>query len=101
MYAILFWRFFDFNYDMIQLLQKNHERHVIVVYDDDELVAPQVASTLMQRGYDNIFMLSGGIKVAKHCFPHSLVVPPSVQMSADIGKILVSQLQQMSLRYQK
>jgi len=33
---------------------------VILLYDNDEKVAPAAATTLVQRGYDNIFMLSGG-----------------------------------------
>jgi len=33
---------------------------VIVLYDNDEKIAPAAATTLVQRGYDNMFMLSGG-----------------------------------------
>ena len=33
---------------------------MIVVYDEDEKEAIVVATTLVQRGYDNLFMLSGG-----------------------------------------
>jgi len=33
---------------------------VILLYDNDEKIAPAAATTLVQRGYDNIFMLSGG-----------------------------------------
>lgn len=74
---------------------------MIVVYDEDEILAPQVATTLMERGYNNVFMLSGGLKVAKYCFPHSLVVIPDIGMTIDISKILATQLQQMSFRYRK
>ena len=42
---------------MLQL--KNKPRAVIVVYDDDESIASKAATTLTQRGYDNVFMLSG------------------------------------------
>ena len=42
---------------MIRL--KNKPRAVIVVYDDDESIASRAATTLTQRGYDNVFMLSG------------------------------------------
>ena len=38
---------------------KNKPRAVIVVYDDDESIASKAATTLTQRGYDNVFMLSG------------------------------------------
>jgi len=30
------------------------------LYDNDEKIAPGAATTLVQRGYDNVFMLSGG-----------------------------------------
>ncbi|XP_057365560.1 centrosomal protein of 41 kDa-like [Daphnia carinata] len=90
------------NFEIPSLLKyKNHPEHVIVVYDEDEILAPQVATTLMERGYDNVFMLSGGLKVAKHCFPHSLVVIPEVTMTVEKSQILETQLQQMSFRYRK
>ena len=41
---------------------KNQEGKLIIIYDFDETIAPRVATTLMQRGYDNIFMLSGGFR---------------------------------------
>ncbi len=71
------------------------------MYDEDEILAPQVATTLMERGYENVFMLSGGLKVAKHCFPHSLVVTSGITMSVETSQILTAQLQQMSFRYRK
>lgn len=71
------------------------------MYDEDEILAPQVATTLMERGYNNVFMLSGGLKVAKHCFPHSLVVSSGISITVDTSKILATQLQQMSFRYRK
>ena len=37
---------------------------MILLYDNDEKIAPGAATTLVQRGYDNIFMLSGGKNVS-------------------------------------
>ena len=54
---------------------QNQDGKLIVVYDNDELIATRVASTLVQRGYDNVFMLSGGLKVAQITFPEGLVKP--------------------------
>ena len=48
---------------MLQL--KNKPRAVIVVYDDDESIASKAATTLTQRGYDNVFMLSGELLLKK------------------------------------
>lgn len=42
------------------LAYKNQEGKIIVLYDEDEKIAPRAAATLVERGYDNIFMLSGG-----------------------------------------
>eukprot|EP01147_Barroeca_monosierra_P007914 gene7914-10007_t len=47
------------------LAYKNKEGSVIVVYDEDETVAPRVATTLVQQGIDNLFMLSGGLVVGE------------------------------------
>lgn len=55
------------------LAYKNQSGKIIVVYDDDERIAPRAASTLVQRGYDNLFMLSGGLKLAIKKFPEGLV----------------------------
>ena len=40
--------------------QKNKPGKIIVLYDEDETIAPRVATTFIQREVDNIFMLSGG-----------------------------------------
>ena len=40
--------------------QKNQPGKIIVVYDEDERLGPNAATTLVQRGYDNLFLLSGG-----------------------------------------
>lgn len=42
------------------LAYKNQPGKIIVVYDDDEKIAPKAATTLVERGYDNLFLLSGG-----------------------------------------
>ena len=44
------------------LAYKNQPGKIIVVYDDDERICPKAATTLVQRGYDNLFLLSGGRK---------------------------------------
>ena len=43
----------------------NQEGKIIVVYDEDETMAPRAATILVERGYENVFMLSGGINVAR------------------------------------
>ncbi|RMZ98237.1 centrosomal of 41 kDa, partial [Brachionus plicatilis] len=55
------------------LAYKNQPGKIIVIYDDDEKLAPRAASTLVQRGYENLFMLSGGLKLAVKKFPQGLV----------------------------
>jgi len=63
-----------YDYELPCMLRlKNKPRAVIVVYDDDESIASKAATTLTQRGYDNVFMLSGGLRVASRKFPESLV----------------------------
>ena len=42
---------------------------MIVIYDQDESVASKCATALVQKGYENVFMLSGGLRVAKLKFP--------------------------------
>ena len=55
------------------LAYKNREGKLIIVYDYDEAIAAKFATTLIERGYDNVFMLSGGLRVAFIKFPERLV----------------------------
>ena len=49
------------NYEKKEMLAyKNIPGRIIIIYDDEERIAPGAATTLVQRGYDNLFMLSGG-----------------------------------------
>lgn len=68
------------NYETKDMLAyKNQPGKMIIVYDDMEKVAPRVATTLVQRGYNNVHMLSGGLKWALHKFPDGLITgkPPA------------------------
>ena len=40
---------------------KNKEEHLIIVYCDDERLSRDAAKTFVDRGVDNIFLLSGGM----------------------------------------
>eukprot|EP00050_Salpingoeca_kvevrii_P022432 m.126407 g.126407 ORF g.126407 m.126407 type:complete len:259 (-) comp9706_c2_seq2:538-1314(-) len=39
----------------------NKEGRLIIIYDEDEKYAPHVATVFVQRGVDNVFLLSGGL----------------------------------------
>ncbi|XP_052285777.1 centrosomal protein of 41 kDa A-like isoform X2 [Dreissena polymorpha] len=61
------------NYETKDMLAfRNQPGKIIIVYDETEQLAPNCVSTLVQRGYDNIFLLSGGMKVAYKIFPEGL-----------------------------
>jgi len=47
---------------------RNRPGKIVVVYDDDEMAASKAATTLAQRGYDNVFMLSGGLRLLDAAF---------------------------------
>lgn len=55
------------------LIYKNHKGKIIILYDDDERIAPQAATIMVERGYNNIFLLSGGLKYAVKKFPRGLL----------------------------
>ncbi|OON19005.1 hypothetical protein X801_05131 [Opisthorchis viverrini] len=51
------------NFETADMLAfRNKPGRIIIVYDEDERLAPRGATTLVQRGYCNIFLLSGGLK---------------------------------------
>lgn len=62
------------NFETREMLHyKNKEGKLIIVYDYDESISHKFATTLVQRGYDNVFMLSGGIRVTQIKFPNCLI----------------------------
>ncbi|XP_059150457.1 centrosomal protein of 41 kDa B-like isoform X2 [Physella acuta] len=62
------------NYETKDMLNyKNQPGKIILIYDEDERISHRAATTLVQRGYDNLFMLSGGMKVAYKLFPEGLI----------------------------
>ncbi|CAL8358991.1 unnamed protein product [Lota lota] len=55
---------------------KNAAGKIIIVYDEDERIASQAATVMCQRGFDNLFMLSGGLKVIGQKFGEGMLVGP-------------------------
>ncbi|XP_029696993.1 centrosomal protein of 41 kDa isoform X2 [Takifugu rubripes] len=51
---------------------KNRPGKIIIIYDEDERIAVQAATSMCQRGIDNLFMLSGGLKVVAQTFPEGM-----------------------------
>uniref|UniRef100_A0A915EW11 Rhodanese domain-containing protein n=1 Tax=Echinococcus canadensis TaxID=519352 RepID=A0A915EW11_9CEST len=63
------------NFEIRQMLAfRNKPGHIIICYDEDERLAPRVATMLTERGYENIFVLSGGLKVGWKLFPKGLIL---------------------------
>ena len=71
---------------------KNLEGHIIILYDTDELIATECATTMAQRGFENVFVvshfcdscccaardwdffqLSGGLRVLAQKLPNGLI----------------------------
>ncbi|XP_054476770.1 centrosomal protein of 41 kDa [Anoplopoma fimbria] len=51
---------------------KNTAGKIIIVYDEDERIAVQAATVMCERGFENLFLLSGGLKVIAQRFPEGL-----------------------------
>ncbi|KAJ8374218.1 hypothetical protein SKAU_G00047980 [Synaphobranchus kaupii] len=51
---------------------KNAPGKIIIAYDEDERTASQAATTMCERGFENLFMLSGGLKVIAQKFPEGM-----------------------------
>ncbi|KAM6436279.1 centrosomal protein of 41 kDa isoform 2-T2 [Liasis olivaceus] len=67
---------------------KNAHGKIIILYDDDERVASQAATTMCERGFENLFMLSGGLRVIAQKIPEGLVTgsfPASCLMASQPG----------------
>ncbi|NXM74970.1 CEP41 protein, partial [Serilophus lunatus] len=67
---------------------KNAHGKIIIVYDNDERLASQAATTMCERGFENLFLLSGGLKVLAQKIPEGLItgtLPVSCQPPAPPG----------------
>ncbi|XP_062508203.1 centrosomal protein of 41 kDa-like [Corticium candelabrum] len=77
----------SFNYFTKEILSyKNKPGHIIILYDEDERIASTAATTFVQREVDNVFMLSGGLKVLSQKFPKGIMsglLPDSCKASSN------------------
>ncbi|XP_058502292.1 centrosomal protein of 41 kDa [Solea solea] len=55
---------------------RNAAGRIVILYDDDERIASQAATSMCQRGFDNLFILSGGLKVLYKKFPEGMTTGP-------------------------
>jgi len=51
---------------------KNVEGKIIIIYDVDEFLATDCAHQMVQRGFENIFVLSGGLRLIAQKIPNGL-----------------------------
>eukprot|EP00795_Rhopilema_esculentum_P002281 gene2281-17894_t len=58
------------------VIKRNKTGKIIVVYDEDERIATNVATIFVQRDVDNVFLLSGGMKVISKKFPGCFTTGP-------------------------
>ncbi|NWH66187.1 CEP41 protein, partial [Geococcyx californianus] len=67
---------------------KNSYGKIIILYDNDEMLASRAATTMCERGFENLFILSGGLKVLAQKVPEGLItgtIPVSCQMATFTG----------------
>eukprot|EP00903_Cladosiphon_okamuranus_P010426 g9862.t1 len=70
---------------------KNREGGLVVLYANDDAEACHAARTLIHRGFDNVFVLSGGLvafaRGGYHCFVEGDIeaLPPSAPAAASSG----------------
>ncbi|XP_058507802.1 centrosomal protein of 41 kDa-like [Solea solea] len=61
---------------------KNIPGKIIILYDEDETIASRAATIMCQKGFENVFMLSGGLEVIAKKFPEGMTT----------GSMLISHL---------
>lgn len=65
---------------------KNREANLIVLYDFDDSAVAQTAHTLVQRGFDNVYVLTGGISTYADEFPDHIEGTPFPPKPVDLTK---------------
>ncbi|KAK2842703.1 hypothetical protein Q5P01_012903 [Channa striata] len=76
---------------------KNAAGKIIIVYDEDERIASQAATIMCERGFENLFLLSGGLKVIAQKFPEGMTagsIPTSCLPSPSSSRGKRSSVQQ-------
>ena len=63
-----------FTKEMLNYINKDGK--ILIVYDEDEKLAHMCSTTMIERGVDNLFMLSGGLKVLSAKFPKGIIRGP-------------------------
>lgn len=63
-----------FTKEMLNYINKDGK--ILILYDEDEKLAHMCATTMIERGVDNLFMLSGGLKVLSMKFPKGIIRGP-------------------------
>uniref|UniRef100_A0A3P8X5H4 Centrosomal protein 41 n=1 Tax=Cynoglossus semilaevis TaxID=244447 RepID=A0A3P8X5H4_CYNSE len=80
---------------------RNAAGKIIILYDEDERIAAQTATSMCQRGFENLFILSGGLKVLCKKFPDGMVtgsIPTSCLAVPPSSKSKKSSIQQHQLQ---
>jgi len=65
---------------------KNQETKLVIVYDLDDKIVAQTAHTLVQRGFDNIYVLTGGLIDYADEFPDHIEGTPLPPKPVDPAK---------------
>lgn len=68
---------------------KNAPGKMIILYDEDERTASHAATIMCQRGFENLFMLSGGLKIISKKFPDGMLtgsLPPSCLPTTTVSR---------------
>ncbi|RLN74245.1 hypothetical protein BBJ28_00000583 [Nothophytophthora sp. Chile5] len=65
---------------------KNNEAKLIIIYDQDDKTAGQTAHILVQRGFDNVYVLSGGLVDYADEFPDHIEGTPLPRKPVDPSK---------------
>mmetsp|Transcript_4014 Transcript_4014/g.5587 ORF Transcript_4014/g.5587 Transcript_4014/m.5587 type:complete len:335 (+) Transcript_4014:173-1177(+) len=66
---------------------KNKEGQLIILYDNDTTIACQAAHTMCTRGFDNIYILSGGLYAFSERHPRYIEGDPPVRPASSQSKM--------------
>nr|CCA16959.1 sporangia induced conserved hypothetical protein [Albugo laibachii Nc14] len=69
---------------------KNQENYLIILYDLEDTTVAQTAHVLVQRGFDNIYVLTGGILEYADSHPEHLEGIPFPKRAVDPQKKLIA-----------
>lgn len=72
--------------------QKNKQNKLIIVYHEDDKNSIPIATVLYEKGFDNVYMLTGGVEEFYQKYPEQVEGYELPVLKVDLGGFGITQI---------